>query len=218
VTRAALLVVLAAAACSPRPRRAFPIGLLEPVSPRVAAEASRLGLEVAASAPAGAARVPAAVPVRGGGEVAADRAALRFLTARAIADGSAGVFLSLPRVPAGRDLLDYVEEWQAVDRVVRELLAVRPILEGGAAAPAPFAVAAGLEVRAWTFHGRRYLLIDNPSALALPLEPRSLVPWRALFAVRSDARQILPACGKDRCLRPGGVLWLEGRLLPDVLP
>jgi hypothetical protein len=218
-TRAVFLAALAAAACSREPRRAFPVGLLEPVSPGVAGEAARLGLEVAPQAPPGAAEVSAAISVKGGsGEVAADWPALRFRTARAITGGSAGVFLRLPRAPAGRDLLDYAEEWQAVERVARELLALRPIIRDGAPAPAPFAVPAGIELRAWTFQGRRYAVLVNSSAGPVPLDERILAPWRALFAVRSDARQDLAACGAGVCLPPEGVLWLEGRLLPELFP
>jgi hypothetical protein len=216
--RAVLAALLAAAACSPRPRRAFPLGLLEPLSPGAAAEARSLGLEIAARAPQGAAEVPAAFPVKDGGEEVADLSRLRFLTARAIAEGSDGVFLRLPPAPAGRDLLEYFEEWQAVERVFRELLAVRPIMRGGAPAPAPFAVPAGIELRAWAFRGRRYVLIVNPSDGPLPIEERDLSPWRTLFAVRSNARESLVPCGPGACLPPEGILWLEGRLLPEILP
>jgi hypothetical protein len=215
--RAVFFAALLAAACSPEPRRAFRLGFLEPVSSRVAAEAWRLGLEISPQAPPDAAEVSAARPVKGGGEVAVDWARLRFLTARAIAGGAAGVFLRLPRTPAGHDLLEYTEEWQTVDRVTRELLAMRQVVQDGAVVPAPFAVPAGMEFRVWTFRGRRYVLLVNPSGHPLPLEQGSLVPWRALFTVRSDARQVLIACGKDVCLPPDGVLWLEGRLLPGIL-
>ena len=85
-------------------------------------------------------------------------------------------------------------------------------------APAPFAVPAGIEIRTWIFQGRRYALLVNASGAAQPLEEGSLAPWRALFAVRSDARQLLAPCGKKLCLPPEGVLWLEGRLWPELLP
>jgi hypothetical protein len=217
VKRAILLAAFAAAACSPRPRRPFALGFLAPVSPRVADAARRAGLEIAAQAPAGAAAVSAAVPrAGGGGEVTADWSRLRFLTARAIAEGSSGIFLRLPKTPAGRDYLEYVEESQSVDRVLRELLSMRPILQGGEPAAAPFPVPAGMELRAWTYQGRRYVLLVNPTGAPLPLQQRSLEPWRALFAVRADAREVLNACGPDRCLSPNGTLWLEGRLLPEL--
>jgi hypothetical protein len=219
MTRALFLAVLAAAACSPEPRRAFPVGFLEPVSPRVAAEARRRGLEIAATAPPDAAVVSAAVATKGNaGEIMADARRLRFLAAQAVAKGSAGIFFKLPGAPKGYDLLDFDEEWQVPARVVRELLALRPVLEQGAPASAPFVVPAGIDLRAWTFRGRRYVLLVNSSGGPLALEERSLAPWRALFAVRSDARQNLPACGTGRCLAPEGVLWLEGRLLPEILP
>ncbi len=217
MTGARCSLAVAAAACSPRPRpRAFPVGFLAPVSPRVAAAASRAGLLVAVQAPAGAATVSAAVPpLNGSGEVTADWSRLRFLAALAIAKGASGIFFLLPETPAGRDYLEYAEESQSVDRVVRALLAMRPILEGGAPAPA-FAVPGGVEARAWTFRGRRYVLLVNPSADGLPLDEASLEPWRALFAVRSDPRYVLSFCGSNRCLPAGGVLWLEGRLSPEL--
>jgi hypothetical protein len=214
---AVILGVLAFASCSPEPRPAFPVGLLEPVSPTIAAEARRLGLQLAAQAPPGAAVVPAGRP-SGSGEAAADWARLRFLTAHAISGGANGVFLLLPRTPPGHDMLEYGEEWQAVERVLGELLTMRPIMQGGLPAPAPFAATDGLEIRAWEFRGRRYVLLVNPSGAPLPLKEENLAAWRALFAVRSDAREILTPCAGRSCLPPGGVLWLEGRLLPEILP
>ena len=213
-----ILIVIAAAACSPKPLREFPVGLLAPVSLRVAVEAHRLGLEIAPQAPLGAAEVSAAFPVKKGDEVVADSARLRFSIARAVVEGSSGVFLRLPRTPAGRDLLEYVEEWQAVERAAREILAMRPIIQGGTAASTPFVVPAGIELRAWAFRGRRYVLLVNSSEAPLPLQQEGIASWRALFTVRSDARQVLTPCAADLCLPPGGVLWLEGRLLPNIFP
>jgi hypothetical protein len=211
-----LALIVAGGACSREPHRAFRVGLLDPVSPRLAAEARRIGLEIAAQAPAGAAVVSAAVPLKKG-EFTGDWARLRFLTAQAVAAGSSGVFLRLARTPAGQDLLDYPEEWQAVARVSRELLSMQAILQSGAPVSVPFAVPTGLESRAWASRGRRYVLLVNNSDQPQPLEYGSLAPWRSLFSVRSDARQILRDCGADHCLAPGGVLWLEGRLFPDIL-
>jgi len=145
----------------------------------------------------------------------ADFGRLRFLAARAIVSGSAGVFFRLPGTPAGTDILDYPEEWQAVVRVAREALAARPILEKSVPAPAPFVVPDGIAVRAWTLAGRRYALLVNISGAPEPLDEGVLAPWRALFAVRSDARELLAPCGRRRCLPAEGVLWLEGRLLEN---
>ncbi len=210
-------LLLAASGCAPETNNAFVAGVLEPVSPRVSAEARRLGLEVAAQAPSDAAVLSASIAVKNG-EVMADWASLRFRTALAIAAGSRKLLIRLPETPAGRDLLDYGEEWQVLARVSRELGAMRPVLDGGAPAPAPFSVPPGVHLRSWTLHGRRYALLVNASEAPAPLDQNSLVPWRALFEVRSDARQVLSACPGGGCLAPGGVLWLEGRLFPDLLP
>lgn len=206
--RRALAAVLLAAACAAPAFAGFSAGVLEPVSPRVAAEAERLGLAIASAAPAGAA------VESGGQERVADWSRLRFLLWRAAAQGASGAWFKLP---AG-DLLDYPEEWQAVARVARELRSLRTIIDDGAAAPAPFAAPPGILVRSWTRSGRRYVLLVNVSASPLPIETELLEPWRALFSVRADARQILPGCGQSSCLPPEGVLWLEGRLGSGLRP
>lgn len=82
----------------------------------------------------------------------------------------------------------------------------------GAPAPLPFS-APGLLARAWARHGRRYVLLVNATAAPQPLEPSLLAPWRALFEVRSDARELLTPCAQGLCLEPGRALWLEGRPL-----
>jgi len=140
-----------------------------------------------------------------------DFAGLRLLAARVAASGANGVYFRLPAVPAGRDILDFPEEWQAVARVARELLLMRPVLQGGDPAPPPIAVPAGMESNAWTFEGRVYTLIVNPTGEPLRIADEGLIGRRALFEVRADPRQDLAACGGGRCLPPGGVLWLEGR-------
>ena len=45
-----------------------------------------------------------------------------------------------------------------------------------------------------------------------PEQPPRLAAWRALFEDRSDPGELLAACPAGRCLAPGAVLWLEGRL------
>lgn len=212
--RAALLAAALAAACSAEPRRPFPVGLLGPVSSRVAAEAGRLGLDVSDTPAADAAIETAALAdVNGSGAAIADWTTLRFAAARAAANGAAGVYFRLPAMPDGRDLLDYPEEWQAVVRAAREPAAMRPVLEEGKAAPPPFEVPDGLTARAWTRLGRGYLLLVNSSGADAALDGEDLVPWRALFEVRSDARELLRPCGEKLCIPPGKALWLEARSL-----
>jgi hypothetical protein len=216
--RRLLFPALAAlAACARAPSRPFALGFLRPASARVAAAARGMGLEVAERAPAGAAEVSAiAASEEGRGETTADHARIRFLAARAIAEGAGGVYFRLPSAPAGVDYLDYPEESQALERVLRELLILRPILQEGTPSAPPFAVPTGIERRAWDWQGRRYVLLVNASAAPLPLDVECLRPWRALFAVRADPREALGFCGPGRCLEEGGVLWLEGRLAPGL--
>ncbi len=190
-------------------RAAFVVGLLEPVTPRVAARAASLGLASAAVAPRGADGESA-------GEIRVDDwTRLRFLTARALARSREGVFFRLPGSPAGRDILDYPEEWQALSRVARELRAVRPVLDEGAPAAAPFSVP-GVEARAWSRSGRLYVLLVNVSGGPVPLDGAALSSWRALFEARSAPAENLLPCAAGLCLPAEGVLWLEGRLLSGL--
>jgi len=212
--RAGLLLAAAVlAACRAEPSRPFPIGLLQPLSPRVAAEAARLGLDVAAAVPEGAASAFAGAPSpRVGDEVAADWNVLRLLAAGAAADGARGFYFRLPPAPAGRDHIDFPEELQAPVRALRELQALRPVLERGADAAAPFAAPAGVRTRAWRFRGREYLVLVNASSVDAAFEGEVFEGRRALFEARSDARRVLTPCGARFCLTAGRALWLEGRL------
>lgn len=199
--RALLLSIAALAACG-AVERPFPVGLVGPVSSSLAAEAARLGLIVVDSAPSGSA-------VSG---VVTSRDGLRLAAARAAVAGASGFFVR-PGSPEGRDLLDYPEEWQAPSRVLRELSALRPVLEGGALVALPFPVPAGLEARAWRFGGRVYVVLANPTAGAVRLDAERLAGWRALFSERADAARALGVEVGPCQLGPGRALWLEGRLL-----
>ncbi len=191
---------------------AFPVGLLGPVSPRVEAEAARLGFAIVETAPEGAASASAASPSATGGEIAADWTSLRLRAALAAADGSRGFFVRLPAPPAGRDLLDFPEDWQAPARALRELASMRPVIERGAAAEPPVA-APGARSRAWRHRGRLYAVYVNDSTAPVPLDAAALDGFRALFEPRSSPREALERCGGGVCLPAGRVLWLEGRPL-----
>lgn len=203
--RALALAALLAGACAPEPAR-FRVGAVLPVTPRAGAALAGLGWELAETAPAGAVLESAAGP--DGATLPAAR--LRFLWARAAAEGRPGVFFVLPPVPAGRELVDYPEEWQAIARSAREIEALRPVLESGPGTPVP--AAPGLTARAWNAGGRRYALFVNAGAAPAPVPDAELDGARALFAPRADPRQDLTACEGGSCLGAGGVLWLEGRL------
>ena len=208
-----LALILAAVACAAEPGESFPIGFLGQVSPRVAVEARRLGIDLADVAPEGAASISAASPSATGGEMAAEWSRLRLEAARAAASGSRGFYLRLPVARAGRELLDYPEEWQAPARVLRELTAMRPVLERGTVAPLPFAAPQGVLARAWRHRGRLSVVLVNASGEDAAIDASGLLPYRALFEVRSDAREALTRCGSRSCLPAGRALWLEGRLL-----
>lgn len=210
---AALPALALAAACSREPRRVFELGLRAPVGPGTAAAARAEGMTIREAAPEGCDELHAGVASGpGAAERLADWSALRLLAARAAVRGRSGVIFTLPASADGRELTDFPEEWQALARVARETAALRPVLESGVDAPAPFPVPEGIEARAWRLRGRLYLLLVNDSGAPVPVPSEELRPWRALFEVRADARQVLSSCSGGLCLPAGRALWLEGRL------
>lgn len=211
----AAILLSCAAACAPEKARDFELGLIGPVGPDVASAARAAGMPVREAVPDGADSAGAGVPVPGpagrGQERLADWSRLRLLVARAAVRGRAGVFFALPKAADGREVTSYPEEWQALARVARETAAIRPILEAGIETAVPFPVAEGGASRAWRYQGRVYVLLVSGEA-EVRLAPDDLKPWRSLFEVRADARDLLIPCGGGRCLPAGRVLWLEGRL------
>lgn len=205
--RSALALLLLAAACG-RPGGGFRVGLAEPLSRAAQREAAAAGL-LPGPAPAGSPEESAAAIGADGALRLEDFSRLRFLAARAAAAGAPGVTFRLP-APSPLEAHDYPEEWQALTRLARETARWDSVARG-APAPLPFA-APGLLARAWARHGRRYVLLVNASPAPQPLEPGLLAPWRALFEVRADAREVLAPCAQGLCLEPGRALWLEGRL------
>lgn len=195
-----------AAACAPDRSREFELGLIGPVGPGVASAARAATMTIREAAPEGADTRSA------GAERMADWSELRLHVAQAAIQGRTGVFFTLPKTADGRELTAYPEEWQALARVARETAAIRPILESGLEAAVPFPVPEGVQARAWRYQGRLYVLLVNGSGAEIAVSQEPLRPWRALFEVRADARDLLAPCAGGRCLPAGRVLWLEGRL------
>ncbi|MEK7389807.1 MAG: hypothetical protein AAB036_08910 [Elusimicrobiota bacterium] len=199
---AALLAVSVACACETA--LGFELGLLTPVPAGMESAARTAGVSLHAAVPEGA-----DTQLLGAGSLDS-WAHLRFLVARAAVKGRKGLVLAFP--PGSKDLSVYPEEWQALARVAREIAVMRPIMEAGVETPVPFAVPAGASARAWLYKRRLYVLMVNESSRAVPIAEETVRPWRALFEVRTDARDLLIPCAISRCLGAQQVLWLEGRL------
>lgn len=205
--RRSLPVLLLLAACG-RPEPGFQVGLALPLSPAAQREAAAAGLLPRPVPDAGPEESAAAIGADGTLRLEAF-SRLRFLAARAAAGGAPGVTFRLP-APSPLEAHDYPEEWQAMTRLARETRQWSDVMGGGPALlpfPAP-----GLLARAWTRHGRVYVLLVNDSPEPRALGEDSLDGWRALFEPRADSREVLQPCAAGQCFGPGRILWVEGRL------
>lgn len=139
-------------------------------------------------------------------ELRADADNLRFASYDAALKGAAGVRWLDPAAPKA-----------AAGPVARELRAMAPIFSRGRPIALPFDPPTdGWTARAWTYHGRDYLILANLTRdrqWKVPAE--ALKPyWRPLFEKRRDPRELLKEYKGAYYLRPYQVLVLESRLRP----
>lgn len=139
---------------------------------------------------------------------------IRFMTYAAILHGVDGIFYFKFAMPGRRTLLEYPEKWQALLRVVSELNAFKPILQGGKPIPPPVETKIPhMEIKAWRYNLRDYVVIintDGKEKLKLPTE--MLTPeWRLLFEGKRNL-EVWKATVKDAYLLPYRVLVFESRM------
>ncbi len=138
---------------------------------------------------------------------------LRFKSYSAVLHGAAGI----------RYLKEAVlkpERLAWAEAAAREMRAMAPIFARGHPIPLPFEPPTdGWTARAWTYHGRDYLILANLTrdrqwkAPAAALEPM----WRPLFELRRDPRELLKEHKGAYYLKPYQVLVLESRIRPKRL-
>ncbi|MEK7234380.1 MAG: hypothetical protein AAB268_11230 [Elusimicrobiota bacterium] len=149
-----------------------------------------------------------------------DLAEIRFMSFDAVLNGAQGIWYFVYTIAPGRTLAQAPELMFAVDWVAREMLAMAPIFARGRAIPLPFEPPAkGLRARAWTYHGRDYLLLINRTRdRQWKVPEEALEPgWRPLFESRRDPRELLKKYQDAYYLKPYQVLVLESRLRPRRL-
>ncbi len=149
-----------------------------------------------------------------------DLAEIRFMSYDAVLNGAQGIWYFVYTIAPGRNLSHAPELMFAVDWVAREMREMAPIFARGRPIPLPFeAPTKGLRARAWTYHGRDYLVLANRTKdrqWRVPEE--ALAPmWRPLFEVRRDPRELLKKHQDAYYLKPYQVLVLESRLRPKRL-
>lgn len=139
---------------------------------------------------------------------------MRFMTYLAVLHGASGLFYFTLNDPAHRPLYARPALWQALETVIDEARAMRPIWVDGRRMPLPFAVDPdGPESACWRFHGRDYFVLLNRRAdVSLKVPDETLrSSWRPLFESRRDPREVLQKFGEAYYLKPHQVLVLESR-------
>lgn len=108
----------------------------------------------------------------------------------------------------------------ANEPAAREMRAMAPVFARGRPIPLPFEPPAkGWAARAWTYHGRDYLvLVSLTKDRQWRVPEEALKPyWRPLFEARRDPRELLKEHKGSYYLKPYQVLVLESRLRPKRL-
>jgi hypothetical protein len=147
-------------------------------------------------------------------------AEIRFMSYDAVLNGAQGIWYFTYSTATGANLSQTPETMSRVDSTAGELLAMAPIFARGRAIPLPFeAPIHGLRARAWTYHGRDYLLLVNRTKdRQWKVPEEALKPsWRPLFEARRDPRELLKKHQDAYYLKPYQVLVLESRLRPKRL-
>ncbi|HPO44268.1 MAG TPA: hypothetical protein PK875_00600 [Spirochaetota bacterium] len=125
---------------------------------------------------------------------------VRFMTWLAVARGAAGVFYFKYSDNKGVPLPQRPELWSRYTRVAAELNAMSKVLVKGKDIPLPEGLDGRLTGRGLKRWWRKYAIVLNPTAGAVPLNAEALEGWRPLFETRRDLPESLP---------PYGVLILE---------
>jgi hypothetical protein len=148
------------------------------------------------------------------------QAEIRFMSYDAVLNGASGIWYFAYSTATGSNLSQTPELFSAVTGPARELRAMAPVFARGRPIPQPFPIEPdGLSARAWTYHGRDYVVLANRSAGTDLLVPEALLApaWRPLFEARRDQREALRSVDGASYLRQHQVLVLESRLRPQRL-
>lgn len=145
---------------------------------------------------------------------------IRFMCYDSVLNGAQGIWFFTYTLPDGSVLADTPSLMSVVDGSAAEMRAMAPIFARGRPIPLPFEPPTkGWMARAWTYHGRDYLVLANRTKdrqWKVPVE--ALKPyWRPLFEARRDPRELLKEHNGSHYLKPYQVLVLESRIRPKRL-
>ncbi|MEK7282102.1 MAG: hypothetical protein AAB037_07130, partial [Chloroflexota bacterium] len=110
-----------------------------------------------------------------------DHAEMRFMSYLAVVHGAQGLFYFQLGKAGNRTLFDVPEDWQALRRVAMEMKTMQHVFEQGKIIQVPFPTTDwGLEAKAWSFHGREYVILLNRRKGFLAPMPTELLRsnWR----------------------------------------
>ena len=139
-----------------------------------------------------------------------DLAEIRFMTYLAVMRGAAGIFYFQLHDKAGKPLYEIPGRWAFFEKTVGELNVLLPALDGGKRGPAPAGLDPRLAGAVISGHGRRFLILANPTDKPLPLAP-GLGGWRPLFEEKRGLNELLPAVEGRLYMPPYRVLVFEKR-------
>lgn len=149
-----------------------------------------------------------------------NQAEIRYMSYDSVLNGAQGIWYFVFSIPNGTTLAQTPAHMFAVDAVAAEMLAMAPIFARGRPIPLPFEPPTkGWVARAWTYHGRDYLVLANRTRDRQWKVPDEALAssWRPLFEARRDPRELLKKHLDSYYLKPYQVLVLESRIRPKRL-
>lgn len=149
-----------------------------------------------------------------------DKNEIRFMSYDAVLSGAQGLWYFVWTFAPGQTLAQYPEYVMALSAAAKEMREMADVFVSGRPIELPFAPEPdGLTARAWTRHGRDYVVLINRHKATMHKIPDVLLTssWRTLFDVRRDPREALIESDGAYYLPPYAVLVLESRLKADRL-
>lgn len=142
---------------------------------------------------------------------------IRFMSYDAVLNGAMGIWYYTYSTATGSNLSQSPELFERVVKPAQEMRAMAPIFARGRPIPLPYAPSTDADAisgKAWTYHGRDYVVLEARKGGQDALVPEMFLDgsWRPLFETRRDPKELLWKFSKGYFLSSHHVLVLESRL------